>query len=151
MWSIWLFFKRTEAAEAPLPPPATVPLATLTPEPVLAAPEAISSTPASHIPPTTKAVPLDAGVAEASLLLQSDMIDTLTALAPLQYGDLAVLGLTRWSSAGLATWMLKLINVSAGLPWFQTIVVGTLLLCLLLLPFSIKQLCNSAVLVPFQP
>ena len=150
-WSIWLFFKKTEAVEAPPPPLATVPLATLTPEPVLAAPEAASSTPASHIPLTTKAVPLDAGIAEASLLLQSNMIDTLAVLAPLQYGDLAALGLARWSPAGLATWILKLINVSVGLPWFQTIVTGTLLLHLLLLPFSIKQLHNSAALVPFQP
>ena len=128
-----------------------MPLDTPTPEPVSAAPEAASSTPASHIPPTTEVVPLDAGVAEASPLLQPDTIDTLAALAPLQYGDLAALGLAGWSPAGLATWMLELINVSAGLPWFQTIVAGTLLSRLLLLPFSVKQLRNSAALAPFQP
>ena len=80
-----------------------MPLATLTPEPILAAPEAASSTPASYIPPTTKAVPLDAGITEAFPLLQSDTINTLAALTPLQYGNLAALGLARWSPAGLAT------------------------------------------------
>jgi len=47
--------------------------------------------------------------------------------------------------------MLELINVSSGLPWFHTIVAGTLLSRLLLLPFSIKQLRNSSALAPYQP
>jgi YidC/Oxa1 family membrane protein insertase len=83
--------------------------------------------------------------------VQPDTIDTLAALAPLQYGDLAALGLTGWSPSGLSTWLLELINVSAGLPWFHTIVAGTILSRLLLLPFSIKQLRNAATLAPFQP
>ncbi|KAI0248363.1 60Kd inner membrane protein-domain-containing protein [Lactifluus subvellereus] len=47
--------------------------------------------------------------------------------------------------------MLELVNVSTGLPWFHTIVAGTLLSRLLLLPFSVKQLRNSAALAPHQP
>jgi len=47
--------------------------------------------------------------------------------------------------------MLEFINVSSGLPWFHTIVAGTLLSRLLLLPFSIKQLRNSSALAPHQP
>lgn len=47
--------------------------------------------------------------------------------------------------------MLEFINVSAGLPWFHTIIAGTVLSRLLLLPFSIKQLRNSAALAPHQP
>jgi hypothetical protein len=45
------------------------------------------------------------------------------------------------------------INVSTGLPVFQTIIVGTLIgfSRLLLLPFSIKQLRNTAALAPHQP
>lgn len=148
--SIWLFSKKTDAATALPPPPATVPRDTSAPEPVSAVPEAASTVPAPTIPPTAEAVPLDAGVAEASPLLPSDAIDTLAALAPLQYGDLAALGLSGWSPAGLSTWLLELINV-AGLPWFHTIIAGTLLSRLLLLPFSIKQLRNSAALAPFQP
>jgi len=47
--------------------------------------------------------------------------------------------------------MLELINVSTGLPWFYTIIAGTLFSRLLLLPFSIKQLRNSSALAPHQP
>jgi YidC/Oxa1 family membrane protein insertase len=47
--------------------------------------------------------------------------------------------------------MLELVNVSTGLPWFHTIIAGTVLARLLLLPFSIKQLRNSAALAPHQP
>jgi YidC/Oxa1 family membrane protein insertase len=81
----------------------------------------------------------------------SDALDALTALTPLQYGDLAALGLAGWSPAGLSTWLLELINISTGLPWFHTIIAGTLLTRLFLLPFSIKQLRNSAALAPHQP
>ncbi|KAI0263666.1 60Kd inner membrane protein-domain-containing protein [Russula aff. rugulosa BPL654] len=47
--------------------------------------------------------------------------------------------------------MLELINVSTGLPWFYTIIAGTVFARLILLPFSIKQLRNSAALAPHQP
>jgi YidC/Oxa1 family membrane protein insertase len=47
--------------------------------------------------------------------------------------------------------MLELVNVSTGLPWFYTIIAGTFLSRLLLLPFSIKQLRNSSALAPYQP
>ena len=58
-------------------------------------------------------------VMPASPLSQSDALVTLVALMPLQYGDLAVLGLAGW-------WMLGLINASTGLPWFHTIIARTL-------------------------
>jgi membrane protein insertase Oxa1/YidC/SpoIIIJ len=67
---------------------------------------------------------------------------------PLQYGDLAALGLAGWSPAGLSSWMLEIINVLTGLPWFHTVIAGTLFSRLLLLPFSIKQLRNSSALAP---
>jgi YidC/Oxa1 family membrane protein insertase len=102
------------------------------------------------VTPTTDAVPADAA-AQVSPLPQSETLDTLAALAPLNYGDLAALGLAGWSPAGVSSWMLELINVSTGLPWFHTIIAGTLLSRLLLLPFSIKQLRNSAALAPHQP
>jgi len=86
-----------------------------------------------------------------SPLPQSDVLDTLAALTPLQYGDLAALGLAGWSPAGLSSWMLEFVNVSTGLPWFYTIIAGTFLTRALLLPFSVKQLRNSAALAPHQP
>ncbi|KAH9964165.1 60Kd inner membrane protein-domain-containing protein [Russula dissimulans] len=124
---------------------------TTTPEPV-PAPEVASSSPVSPATPTAELIPVPSdAVAQTSPIPQSsDALDTLAALAPLQYGDLAALGLAGWSPSGLATWMLELVNVSSGLPWFHTIVAGTLLSRLLLLPFSIKQLRNSAALAPHQ-
>jgi len=70
---------------------------------------------------------------------------------PLQYGGFAALGLAGWSFAGLSSWILELINVSTGLPWFHTIIANILFSRLLLHPFYIKQLCNSAALAPRQP
>jgi YidC/Oxa1 family membrane protein insertase len=129
-----------------------VPQDTPIPEPVSAPPpEVASSAPISHTTPTAEAIPTEAIASASPLSSQSDALDTLAALTPLQYGDLAALGLAGWSPAGLSSWMLELINVSTGLPWFHTIIAGTLLSRLLLLPFSIKQLRNSAALAPHQP
>jgi YidC/Oxa1 family membrane protein insertase len=125
-----------------------VPRETPISEPVPAPPEVASSAPVTT--PTVEAVPAEA-IASASPLPQSDALDTLVSLTPLQYGDLAALGLTSWAPAGLCTWMLELVNVSTGLPWFHTIVAGTFLARLILLPFSVKQLRNSAALAPYQP
>jgi len=78
-------------------------------------------------------------------------LDTLAAFTPLQYGGLAALGLVGWSSVGLSSWVLELMDVSTGFPWFHVIIAGTLFSRLLLLPFSIKQLHNSATLARHQP
>ena len=124
-------------------------------EPVPAPPEVASSAPVAPTTPTAaEAVPVPVPAEAAAPLSpppHSDALDTLAALAPLQYGDLAALGLAGWSPAGLSSWMLELVNVSTGLPWFYTIIAGTFLSRLLLLPFSVKQLRNSAALAPHQP
>ncbi|KAH9065594.1 60Kd inner membrane protein-domain-containing protein [Lactarius vividus] len=140
--NIWLFSKK---AEAPPSTPALPPEA-LVPEPV--APVSAAA-PVAATPTSTPAV--DDAVTQVAALPQSDTLDTLAALAPLQYGDLTALGLAGWSPAGLSSWLLELVNVSTGLPWFYTIIAGTLLSRLLLVPFSIKQLRNSAALAPHQP
>ena len=90
-------------------------------------------------------------VTQVTALPQSDTSDTLAALGPLEYGDLTALGLARWSPAGLSSWLLDLVNVSSRLLWFHTTIAGTLLLWLLLVPFSIKQLRNSAALALHLP
>ncbi|KAH9033060.1 60Kd inner membrane protein-domain-containing protein [Lactarius hengduanensis] len=139
--SIWLFSKK---AEAPPPSTSTPPPEALVPEPVAPVAAPVAATPAP-----TPAV--DDAVTQVAALPQSDTLDTLAALAPLQYGDLTALGFAGWSPAGLSSWLLELVNVSTGLPWFHTIIAGTLLSRLLLVPFSIKQLRNSAALAPHQP
>jgi YidC/Oxa1 family membrane protein insertase len=142
--SIWLFSKNANAVPPAASPPSIVPS-----QPV-AVPETASGTSVTSLTPTADAVPAEA-TAQLSSFPQSEILDTAAALAPLQYGDLAVLGLAGWSPAGLSSWMLELVNVSTGLPWFHTIVAGTFLSRLLILPFSIKQLRNSAALAPYQP
>jgi YidC/Oxa1 family membrane protein insertase len=147
--NIWFFSKKAEMA-----PPPTAPEPVSTPEAAASASAPAASSPAT--PTAEAAIPADAGVAQleaASSLPVPDAVDTtsLAALVPLQYGDLAALGLAGWSPAGLSSWMLELVNVSTGLPWFHTIVAGTLVSRLLLLPFSLKQLRNSAALAPHQP
>ncbi|KAI9508358.1 60Kd inner membrane protein-domain-containing protein [Russula earlei] len=146
--SIWLFSKKPEATT-----PTTVPResAVPIPEPAPAPPQVATGSPVPPAALSAEPVPADA-VAQASPLPPSDAaLETLATFTSLQYGDLAALGLAGWSPAGLSTWMLELLNVSAGLPWFHTIVAGTLLSRLILLPFSIKQLRNSSALAPYQP
>jgi YidC/Oxa1 family membrane protein insertase len=142
--SIWLFSKQADAAPPAAAPPSTVP------SELVDLPETASEASVTPWTPTADAVLSDA-TAQVSSFPQPEILDTAAALAPLQYGDLALLGLSGWSPAGLSSWMLELVNVSTGLPWFHTIVAGTFLSRLLLLPFSIKQLRNSASLAPYQP
>jgi YidC/Oxa1 family membrane protein insertase len=70
---------------------------------------------------------------------------------PLQLGDFASLGLTGWHPAGAVRCTLELLNVSTGLPWFHTIIIGTLMWRVFLAPLSIQTLRNSARLLPIQP
>jgi YidC/Oxa1 family membrane protein insertase len=85
--------------------------------------------------------------------LSPDFVDTIiTNLPPaLQFGDLAALGLAGWTPAGLVRWSLEVINVATGLPWFWTIVAGSIFWKAVLVPLSIKGLRNSARILPLQP
>lgn len=85
--------------------------------------------------------------------LSPDFYDTVmsTIPAPLQYGDLAALGLAGWTPAGFARWTMELINVSTGMPWFWTLIAGTVLLRLTVLPFTIKSMQTSSRLPYIQP
>lgn len=72
-----------------------------------------------------------------------------TAISPLQYGDLAELGLTGWSPAGIIRWSFELLQVSSGMPWFYTIIAGTILWRVIILPANIMNLRNSSRLLPY--
>ncbi len=71
--------------------------------------------------------------------------------AALQYGDFAAMGLTGFSPAAIVRWSMELINVSTGIPWFWTIVAGSLFWRFILFPFVVVGLRNSAKLLPLQP
>lgn len=72
-----------------------------------------------------------------------------TSIPPLQYGDLAELGLAGWSPAGIIRWSFELLQVSSGMPWFYTIIAGTLLWRVVILPVNIMSLRNSSRLLPY--
>lgn len=101
----------------------------------------------------TVAAPPDVVPVESLTDLIPDLTDTIISNAPaaLQYGDLAALGLIGWTPAGLIRWSMEVINVATGLPWFWTIVAGSLFWKAILVPFTIKGLRNSARLLPLQP
>jgi YidC/Oxa1 family membrane protein insertase len=76
---------------------------------------------------------------------------TLDAIhTPLQYGDFSALGLASWSPAGLVQWTMEIINTTTHLPWFWTIVAGTVFWRLVVLPFSLRGLRNTSLLQPYQ-
>ncbi|KZT23002.1 hypothetical protein NEOLEDRAFT_576079 [Neolentinus lepideus HHB14362 ss-1] len=73
------------------------------------------------------------------------------SIPPIQYGDLANLGLTSWSPIGLSVWALEIINTSTGLPWLQTIVLGTMLSRAIILPMSIVSMREAGKMLTIQP
>ncbi|GLB44536.1 putative 60Kd inner membrane protein [Lyophyllum shimeji] len=116
----------------------------------------VLSTPAEGNAVTTASnasAPPEAVPADASTDVLSGVADAVTTHLPaaLQYGDLAAMGLVGWTPAGLVRWSLELINVTTSMPWFWTIVAGSLLWKALLFPITVKSLRNSSRLLPLQP
>ncbi|KAI9058790.1 hypothetical protein FKP32DRAFT_1597117 [Trametes sanguinea] len=133
----------TAPAETSASAQASTTDATSAPEPVpsesSAALDTASSAPSpdAALPP----VPTDTSLAELASSVPP---------GPMQYGDLAALGLAGWTPAGICRWGMELIHVSSGLPWFWTIVSATVLSRVLLFPFSVKQMQGTAALAPYQ-
>lgn len=110
---------------------------------------------------STAAVNTSTGVDASSSLdastvvegIPSDLTETLISNVPaaLQYGDMAALGLAGWSPAGLVRWSMELLNVSTGMPWFWTIIIGSALWRLACVPWAIRGFQVSARLLPHQP
>jgi YidC/Oxa1 family membrane protein insertase len=104
--------------------------------------------PSDHAAPLVD-VPVDPSGSE----LLPDVVNAAISNLPpaLQYGDLAALGLVGWTPAGLVRWSLEVINVATGLPWFWTLVAGSLFWRAIIVPLAIQGLRNSARLLPLQP
>ncbi|EKM52397.1 uncharacterized protein PHACADRAFT_260745 [Phanerochaete carnosa HHB-10118-sp] len=99
----------------------------------------IDTTPVAEIVQDTIATPLS-----------SSALDTVAQITPLQYGDLAAMGLASWSPAGLCQWFLEVSQVASGLPWFWTIVGATVVSRLIVFPFAVKSIRNAARMAPHQ-
>ena len=72
-------------------------------------------------------------------------------IPPLQYGDLADLGLIGWNPAGLIRWSLEVIQVSTGMPWFWVIVTGTAFWRVVVFPLTVKASQNAARMAAHAP
>jgi len=97
--------------------------------------------------------------ASEPLFNASDSVSSVTEIAssslepihtPLQYGDLAALDLCHWTPAGIAQWTMEIINTTTHLPWFWTIVAGTVFWRVITIPFSAIVLRNNSRLLPYQ-
>ncbi|KAM5533519.1 hypothetical protein V8D89_012856 [Ganoderma adspersum] len=153
-WS-WTKTASAPAAAASSPPPVSTQVAAEDPVPV---PEIVAaSSPESTVPAEASAATDAASVVptpDAALPLEAVPTEVLpidpTLIPALNYGDLAALGLAGWSPAGFCRWTMELINVSAGLPWFWTIIATTVLSRVVLFPFTVKQMQGTAGLAPYQ-
>ncbi|EJD05022.1 uncharacterized protein FOMMEDRAFT_166725 [Fomitiporia mediterranea MF3/22] len=116
--------------------------------------------------PVTGAVsqaPSDAAIPDVSSSLNASIPDTIsdsvsnvaTTLAshpiPTQYGDMAALGLVSWTPAGFFPWLLEVVQVSTGIPWWGAIVITTVGARAMLVPFIIKSNRMQGRLAPLQP
>lgn len=126
-----------------LEPTSTLATGPLSPEPTTALNTASTSSPDVVLPDVT--VPTEAVPTE---VLPTEILASIPS--PLNYGDLALLGLASWTPAGICRWGMELIQVSTGLPWFWTIVGATFASRVLLFPFSVKQMQSTAALAPYQ-
>ncbi|KAJ8489373.1 hypothetical protein ONZ45_g13615 [Pleurotus djamor] len=106
--------------------------------------------PESPIPPTTGEA-ADVVLSSATSTTDQAVTTLLSSPPPLEYGDLAALGLISYTPAGVIRWSFELLQVTTALPWFHTIVVGSLLWRVLLTPFVVQNLQNTARLQPLQP
>ena len=107
------------------------------------------------IPESTTVEPsasLDSGFSNDVVAIEPILSENITNSAPatLQYEDLAAIGSPEWTATGAISWTFELINVSTGLPWFWTIIAGTVFWELLLTPLSILTMKVSASLRPHQ-
>lgn len=76
---------------------------------------------------------------------------SLHSIPPLHYGDLAELGLAGWTPAGFVRWSFEIINVTTGLPWFFTIVFGTILWRVIQLPAALQAMRGSHQMQMIKP
>lgn len=128
---------------APVSTPSSVPPPSpITPE------EVLDSVPELEV--AAGMTPFSESTSISDLVTPLDIPSTLEVL-PLNYGDLAALGFSQWTPAGIAQWTMELIQVSSGMSWFWTIVTVSILSRLVILPFSINSVRSAAKLTPYQP
>jgi len=128
---------------------------------VESAPESISDT-SSAVMDTEPAVAVEFNAAPIPATIPEDSLPGVASsetgldipaaditIPPLQYGDFAELGIAGWSPAGIIRWTFEILQVSSGMPWFYTIIAGTLLWRVVILPANIMSVRNTSRLLPY--
>ncbi|KAF9221744.1 hypothetical protein BS17DRAFT_736899 [Gyrodon lividus] len=157
----WWSKPATPAATAVEPsPPTPAPAAVSSSTPISAIPDepaALASTPSDNVAQTVTSaldtIPSPDSVSEVPPVDTSIAVSDLSEMAadvilPLQYGDFAALGLTSWWPAGIIRWSFEVLQVSTGMPWFYTIIAGTLFWRAIVIPNNLTSIRSAALIRP---
>ncbi|KAK0457125.1 uncharacterized protein EV420DRAFT_541108 [Desarmillaria tabescens] len=90
-------------------------------------------------------------VIEPSSIPTDIVSEAVNTIPPLQFGDLASLGLVSWSPPSFFRLMFEGINVTTGLPWFWTIIIGSIIARGIVIPFAISALSQNQRLGVISP
>ncbi|KAK0494203.1 60Kd inner membrane protein-domain-containing protein [Armillaria luteobubalina] len=115
----------------------------------------IADTPASSatatlpdIPPSPPPSPV---TIEPSSIPTDIVSETANIIPPLQFGDLTSLGLISWSPPSFFRLALEGINVVTGLPWFWTIIIGSIIARGVVVPFALSAVRQNQRLGAISP
>nr|KAJ3422825.1 Mitochondrial inner membrane protein oxa1l [Polyrhizophydium stewartii] len=113
------------------------------------APATSAASDAAAAAATTVAEQSPFAFAQGTDIAQAVMDGQIKAIT--QLGDLHSLGLANSNPVGWCQSLLEVVHVYMGLPWWGTIVVATVVIRLLLLPFAIKAQRATAKLANLRP
>ncbi|KAI8817802.1 60Kd inner membrane protein-domain-containing protein [Fimicolochytrium jonesii] len=133
-----------------------------TPELLPGAQSALTPAPPAGLPPpiiapagvSAEQIASTASTATPSFITNPAIAEAATqpALSAITHiGDLKQIGLGGWTPPGLAQQMFEAIYVTTGLPWWATIVAGTLILRVALLPLTFRMHRTAAKMQGLEP
>ncbi|KAK0440153.1 60Kd inner membrane protein-domain-containing protein [Armillaria borealis] len=99
-------------------------------------------------PPSPASSPV---IIEPSSIPTDVVSETANIIPPLQFGDLTSLGLISWSPPSFFRLMFEGINVTTGLPWFWTIIIGSIIARGVVVPFALSALRQNQRLGVISP
>ena len=112
-----------------------------------------TGTPSEQIAQTEAAAPTAESISDLLPDVSASASDisevASNVILPLQYGDFAALGIASWWPSGIISWSFELLQVSTGMPWFYTIIAGTLFWRAALIPSALTSMRSAARLRPY--
>ncbi|KAK0477136.1 60Kd inner membrane protein-domain-containing protein [Armillaria novae-zelandiae] len=110
-----------------------------------------ASSPTAALPDVPSSPAPSPVIVEPSSIPTDVLSDTANIITPLQFGDLTSLGLISWSPPSFFRLMLEGINVTTGLPWFWTIVIGSIVARGIVVPFALSAVRQNQRLGVISP